>query len=57
VISLALAMLVIPHLWSWGDAGDRRGHAVLHNTALVVAFAVLNGQVVLATVYLAPRFR
>jgi heme/copper-type cytochrome/quinol oxidase subunit 3 len=55
VVGLALAMLVLAQLWAWLAPRDPRGHAVTFNSALVIAFAALNGLVVFATVYLAPR--
>jgi cytochrome c oxidase subunit I+III len=55
VVGLALAMLVLAQLWAWLAPRDPRGHAVVHNTALVTAFAGFSALVVFATVYLAPR--
>ena len=55
VAGLAVAMLVLAQLWAWLAPRDPRGHAVTFNTALVIAFGVLNALVVFATVYLTPR--
>jgi cytochrome c oxidase subunit I+III len=55
VVGLALAMLVLAQLWAWLAPRDPRGHAVLFNTALVIAFGAVSGLIVLGTIYLSPR--
>jgi cytochrome c oxidase subunit I+III len=55
VTALALAMLTLAQLWAWLAPADLRGTGVLLNASLVVGFAVFNGVVVFAMVYVAPR--
>jgi cytochrome c oxidase subunit I+III len=55
VTGLAVCMLAVAQLWAWLAPTDPRGAAVLLNSGLVVGFAVFNGLVVFATVYLTPR--
>lgn len=54
VLLILLATVTIGLLWSISKPGDPRGHAVVHNTALLTAFTAASGAVVFAVVYLSP---
>jgi cytochrome c oxidase subunit I+III len=55
VTGLTLAMLILAQLWAWLAPRDPRGHAVVFNSALVLAFGAVSAVIVLATIYLSPR--
>ena len=55
VVGLGLAMLTLAQLWAWLAPRDPRGHAVVFNSALVLAFQAVSALVVLATLYVTPR--
>jgi cytochrome c oxidase subunit I+III len=54
VLLILLATVTIGLLWSISKPGDPRGHAIVHNTALLTAFTAASGAVVFAVVYLSP---
>jgi cytochrome c oxidase subunit I+III len=55
VLAFSLTALTISLLWAFGKPMDRRGHAVVHNVALIAGFAAASAAVVFSVVYLSPR--
>jgi heme/copper-type cytochrome/quinol oxidase subunit 3 len=55
VLLILLATVTIGLVWAISQPGDRRGHAVVHNTSLLTAFTATSAAVVFAVAYLSPR--
>jgi heme/copper-type cytochrome/quinol oxidase subunit 3 len=56
VAGVLIVMLAVATLWTMVRPADARGHATVWNAGLVYGYAVLNGLVTFAALYLAPRF-
>jgi len=55
VTGIVLVMLLVALLWALLRPADGRGHATAWNAAVVYGFALLNGVITFAVLYLAPR--